>query len=133
MRAQAVACTLDLDDDRVVQQAVEKRGGDHGIAEDVAPFGEPAVRREYHRALFVAVVDELEEEVCAARGDGQIADLVDDQQTVAAEEAELFTQATIPFGPAERLDDLGEGGAVDPLSGSDSLDAEGGCEMILYR
>ena len=31
--AQAVARALDLHDDRVMQEAVEQGGGDHGIAE----------------------------------------------------------------------------------------------------
>jgi len=41
--AQAVAGSLDLDDDGVVEQSVEQRGGDDGIAEHFAPFGEAAV------------------------------------------------------------------------------------------
>src|SRR6056297_1526329 len=61
MGAKAVAGALDLDDDGVVQQAVEQRGGDDGIAEDLAPFGEAAVGGEDHGAPFVASVDELED------------------------------------------------------------------------
>ena len=41
--AQPVAGPLDLDDDGVVEQAVEQRGGDDGIAEDLSPFGKAAV------------------------------------------------------------------------------------------
>ena len=66
MGAQAVAGPLDLDDDGVVQEAIEERGGDDGIAEDLAPFGEAAVRGQDHGAFLVAGVDELEEEVGAA-------------------------------------------------------------------
>ena len=40
---QAIARSLDLDDDGVVQQAIEERGGDDGIAEDFAPLGEAAI------------------------------------------------------------------------------------------
>ena len=65
----------------------------------------------------------------AAGGDGQVADLVDDQQAVAAEDAEPFAQAAIAFGPAEGFDDLGQRDAADPLPGSHRLDAEVGCEM----
>ena len=57
-------------------QAIEERVGDDGIAEDVAPLGEAAVGGEDHGALRVAGVDELEEQVGAAAGDRQVADLV---------------------------------------------------------
>ena len=42
--APVIAGALDLNDDSVVEQPVEQRGGDDGIAEDLAPFGEAAVR-----------------------------------------------------------------------------------------
>ena len=41
--AQPVARSLDLEDDGVMQQAVEQRGGDDRIAKDVASFREAAV------------------------------------------------------------------------------------------
>ena len=69
MLTQAIARALDLDHDGMVEQPVEERGGDDGIAEDLAPFGEAAVRGEDHGALFVAGVDELEEEIAAAGND----------------------------------------------------------------
>ena len=56
MLAQPVAVALDLDDDGVVQQAIEERGCDDGIAEDLAPLGESAVGGEDHGAAFVAGV-----------------------------------------------------------------------------
>src|SRR4051812_25994197 len=40
-----------------------KRGGDHGVAEDLAPGLEAAVRGDNDRAAFVAARDEREEEV----------------------------------------------------------------------
>ncbi|PYE22284.1 hypothetical protein C8J32_11427 [Rhizobium sp. PP-CC-3A-592] len=43
MLAQSVTRPLDLHDDGVMQQSVEKRGGDNWIAEDIAPFSEAAV------------------------------------------------------------------------------------------
>ena len=46
VRSEAVAGALDLDDDRVVQEPVEQRGGDDGVAEDLAPLGEAAVGRQ---------------------------------------------------------------------------------------
>ena len=40
---QAVAGALYLDDHGVVQEASRKRGGDHRVAEDLAPLGEAPV------------------------------------------------------------------------------------------
>jgi hypothetical protein len=47
------------------------------IAEDLAPFAEAAVAGQDQRSAFVAGVDQLEEQVGASGGDGQITDLID--------------------------------------------------------
>ncbi len=51
--AKAVAGALYLDDDGMVKQSIEQRGGDDGIPEDLAPFGEATIGGEDHRGLFV--------------------------------------------------------------------------------
>ena len=43
MLPQPVAGTFDLDNDSVVKQPVEQRGGDHRIAENLASFGKAAI------------------------------------------------------------------------------------------
>ena len=48
MLAQAVAGALDLNDDGVMQEPVEERGGDDRIAEDLTPLGEATVERREH-------------------------------------------------------------------------------------
>ena len=90
--------TLDLNDDGMMKQPIEECGSDNEIAEDLAPFCEAAVRGEDHGALFVASVDELEEEITAARNHRQVADLVDDQQREAAEEADSLPQCPFALG-----------------------------------
>ena len=52
-----------IDDDGVVQQSIQQRGGNDGVAEDLAPLAEPAVGGQDDGAALVAGVDELEEEV----------------------------------------------------------------------
>lgn len=61
MLTHAIAGPFDLDDDGMMEQPIQQRGGDDGIAEHLAPFGEAAIGREDHRALLVAGIDELEE------------------------------------------------------------------------
>ena len=117
----------------MMQEAVEQRGGDDGIAEDVSPLGEAAVRGEDHGALFVASIDELEEEIAAAGNDREVADLVDNEQGEAAEVSDSLAQSALSFGPGERGDDIGEGAEVDAAAGLHRLDAERQAEVGLAR
>ena len=84
---QAVARPLDLNDDGMVKQPIEQCGGDYGVAEDLAPFGEAAVGGQNHGAAFVTSIDELEEQIAAAGDDRQVSDLIDDQERSPAQEA----------------------------------------------
>ena len=115
----------------MMQKAVEQRGGDDGIAEDVSPLGEAAVRGEDHGALLVTGVDELEEQIAAAGNDREVADFVDNEQGEAAEVSDSLAQSALSFGPGERGDDVGEGAEVDAAAGFHRLDAERQAEMGL--
>src|SRR6187200_405762 len=124
MLPQAVAGALDLDDDGVVQEAVEERGGDDRVTEDLAPLGEAPVGGEDHRAALVARVDQLEEQAAAVGDDRQITDLIDDQQGSAAEEADLVAQPALALGLGKRGNQVGKGDEVDAAPGPDRLDPE---------
>src|SRR2546427_5449578 len=78
---QPVGIAPDVDGDRVVQDAVEDRGGDDAVAEDVAPAAEALVAGEDHRPALVAPADELKEEIGTGPVDRQIANLVDDERS----------------------------------------------------
>ena len=78
MGAQPVACAGNLDHDSVVQETIEQRGGDDGIAEDFSPFRKSAIGRQDHSPLLITGVDQLEEEVGPSGCDGQISDLIDE-------------------------------------------------------
>src|SRR5512135_1619980 len=56
MAAPAIAGPLDLDDDGMVEQAVQQGRGDHGTAEHLAPLGKAAVGGQDHGAALVAGV-----------------------------------------------------------------------------
>ena len=124
MLTQAIARALDLDDDGVVKEPVQEGRGDDGITKNFAPFGKAAIGGEDHGALFVAGVDELEEQIAAAGNDRQVADFVDDEQREAAEEPDLLAQGAFAFGLGERADEVGERGEVDAATGFDGFDAE---------
>jgi hypothetical protein len=108
MLSHAVTGSLDLDDDGVVQEAVQEGGCYNLIAEDVAPFGEAAVGGKDHCAALVTSVDQLEEEVSPTRRDGQVANLVDDQQRGAAQIADAFAQGALALSLCESGHELGE-------------------------
>src|SRR3954466_15003458 len=116
-----------------MQQSVEERGGDDRIAEDLAPFREAAVGGEDHRTFLVAGVDELEEQVAAARSERQVPDLVDDEQRKAAEVPDPLAQYALAFGLRERSNYIGERPEVDAATGLYCLDAERQAEMRLAR
>src|SRR5438445_4898876 len=77
---QPVGIAADVDRDRMVEDPVEDGRGDDPVAEDVAPAPEALVAGEDHRAPLVAPADELKEEIGAGPVDGQVANLVDDDQ-----------------------------------------------------
>lgn len=113
--SQAVRCAFDLHDDRVVQQPVEQRRSHHAVAEHVAPFTDAAIGRRDDRAALVAGVDELEEQIATVGADGQVADLVDDEQAVTGKEAHALRQVALSLGLGHRVGDLGQRAEVDAL------------------
>jgi hypothetical protein len=128
---QAVAGTLDLDDHGVMQEPIEERGGNHRVAEDLAPLGKAPVGGEDHGAPLVASVDQLEEQAAAIGDDRQVADLVDDQKRGTAEEADLVAQPALALGLGECGDEVGERDEVDAAPGLDRLDPEGDRKVAL--
>ena len=109
----------------MVQEPVEQCGRDDRIAEDLTPFREAAVRGEDHGPLFVAGVDELEEQVGAAGCDRKVADLIDNQQGGPGIEADLLGQPALTFGLTQRRDQFGQGCAVNASSSLHGCDAKG--------
>ncbi len=54
----AVAAAVELEDDGVVEKAVDGRGGGHGVFEDPLPFAEHEVAGDEQRAALVALGEE---------------------------------------------------------------------------
>ena len=102
-------------DDRCVMEPVAEGRRDDGGSEDVAPFGEASVRGEDHRAFFATRIDDLEEQACAALGDGRATDFIDDEQRDSREEVNC----------------PGFFGELPLASGFDGGGAEGCCEVRL--
>ena len=80
---------------------------------------------------FVAGGDELEEQVGGLGFEGDVADLVDDQQRDAAEAGELVLEAAGVVGVGEAGDPLGGGGERDAVAGLAGPDAQPGGQVGL--
>ena len=115
----------------MVDEPVDHRGGDGVVAEDLAPAAEGLVGGDDQGGAFVAGGDELEEQVRGFGFEGDVADLVDDQQRVAAEPAQLVLQPAGVVGVGEPVDPFGRGGELDPVPGLAGADREAGGEVGL--
>src|SRR5262249_26775821 len=102
-----------------------------GIAEDLAPFCEAAIRGEYHGAFLVSCIDELEEQIAAASNDWQVTDFIDDKQREAAKEPDPLAQGALALGFGERADEITEWREVHATAGFDGLHAECQRQMAL--
>jgi hypothetical protein len=123
--AESVALALEGDDVRVVDEAVDERGGDHRVAEDLAPGLEAAVAGDDDRALFVASGDEREDQVRGLAFERQVADLVDDEQAVAVQAPQLGVQRVAVLGLLEAVDPLLCGRECDAVAGQAGADRDG--------
>src|SRR5215469_5794793 len=93
----------------MVQEPVEDRAGDHGVAEHFAPGTETLIAGNNDRATLVTPRDQLEEQVGALAVNRQVADLIDYEQLGLSQELEPLFQP--PFGQrlAQRSNQRGRG------------------------
>jgi hypothetical protein len=59
-------------------EPVEERGCHLGVAEDGRPLAEGEIGRDNDRGALVELADQVEEELTAGLGEGQIAEFVED-------------------------------------------------------
>ena len=92
------------------------------------------------RGVLVAAGDELEEQVRGVLLEGQVADLVDDDQPVAPQPGELVGEPSGAVGLGEPGDPFGRGREQDPVAvvrrrdpESDREDASMSCQAVIGR
>ncbi len=76
----AVTVPSDVDDVTVVEQAVDEGAGHDVVTEDRAPVFKALVAGKDRRGVFVPPAHELEKEHGPIATDGEIANLIHDQQ-----------------------------------------------------
>ena len=102
-----------LDDIAMMRKPVQQRGGHFGIEEDTWPFAKVEIGGDDDRGPLVEEADEMEQELAAGLGEGQIAELVEDDEVQACEEVgEPSLSAGTSFG-LEAIDQI-DGGEEPP-------------------
>ena len=113
----------------MVQHAIQDSRSDHAITEDLAPGAEALIAGEDQRSLLVAARDELEEEVRTDPIDGQVADLIDNQQPRYGVVLELLLEPTLPQCAREDRDHVRRGGEEDAVASLDGLQPQSDGQM----
>lgn len=114
-----------------MRQSVEQCRGHLGIAEDGRPFPEGEIGGDDDRGAFVEPADEVEQELAAGLGEGQIYELVEDQEVETGEvigEPSLAAVAGFGLQPVDEIDDVVEAAAA---AGTDAAAGDGDCQMGL--
>lgn len=93
-----VGFAVEADDPAVVHDAVYDRGGHVPVSEHVAPPAGLEVRGEDDAAGLVAVHTGLEQEPGPVDVDGQVAELVDDDQPGPADRLKLLVETVLVLG-----------------------------------
>lgn len=111
----------------MVREAIEQRAGQTFLAERDVPLVERQVRGDDGGAAFIALADQLEQQLGAGPGERDKAQFVNDQQLVAGK---LLLQAQEPLvvaGLDEFVNDGGGSGEAgfDAMLASRQADADG--------
>ena len=75
-----------FDDLTMKGEAVEQRSCHPGIGEDAGPFTEGQVGGDDDRSAFVELAAQVEQQLTASLGEGQIAELIEDEEVKAGDQ-----------------------------------------------
>ena len=120
-----------LDDLAVLRQTIEERGGHLGVAEDGRPFAEGQVGGDDDRGALVEPADEVEQQLASGLGEGQVAELVEDDEVAPGQligEPALAAGAGFGLEPVDQVDDVEE---AAPGANADAGPRDGDGEMAL--
>ena len=107
-----------------MQEPVENGGRHDVVSEDLAPLFEGLIGRDDDRTLFVALGDELEEELGGLLGEREIAKLIDDQEVGSAKLVEEDAESAGDIGGSQLGGDLLCSEEQDAFTSMGGLDAE---------
>jgi len=99
-----------------MDQAVDGRGGGHGIFEDGLPLGEWEVAGNHQAAPLIAVGKEGEEYLHLLPILLDVTDVVDDEGFIACQSLELLSHVELTFGAQQILNEQLAGAEQDSAS-----------------
>src|SRR5213075_906407 len=108
---EAPALVSGLDDVAVVGKAVEERGGHLCVIEDGRPFAKGEVGGDHDGGLLVEPADQVEEQLAARLGEGQVAEFVEDDEVHACQvvrHAALAAGSSLSLELVDQVDDVEE-------------------------
>ena len=97
-----------------MSEAIEESGRHLGVAEDAGPFAEGKVGGDDDGGLLVEPADQVEEELTAGLGKGQIAEFVEDDEVLSGQvagHAALSAGAALGLELVDQIDDVEEAAA----------------------
>ena len=117
----------------MVAEAVEQRGGQLLVAEDLDPLGEREVGGDDRGTALVAVGEQVEEQFAAGAVEVHEAQLVDDQQGDAQVALVQPRERALVARLDQFADEVGGADEGDPLPALHGFDPERDREMGLAR
>jgi hypothetical protein len=108
----------------VVDESVDHGGDGDRVAEGLGPGAEWLVGADDQGGPFVAGGDQGVEQGSGFGFEGDVADLIADQQRDAAQPVEFGVEAAGALGGVEPLDPLVGGGEGDPVAAAGGLDGQ---------
>ena len=116
--------TLETDDIGMVNNPIDHRRRHRRVTENIAPPTKSQIARQDQRRLFIPARDELEEQIRGVLIEWDVADLVNDQDAVAAEPLQFRVEFPPRVSLLEAVDPPDSGIKKDPVAGLGGLDAE---------
>ena len=124
-----VAIAFECDDLDVVDEAVDHGGGHDVVAEHFTPAAERLVGGDDQGGSLVSGGHQLEEQVGRFGFEGDVADLVDDKQRVAAQPDQFRLEPAGVVGLGQSCHPLAGGGEQDAVAGLAGPDGQSDREV----
>ena len=116
-------------DGAVMYDAINGGSGGHRVFEDLLPLGKNQVGRDDDAAAFVTFGQKGEKHFHLVAGLLDIADVVENDDFVGVEMAQLVFEQQVTFGAQEFVNKAVSRSEKDAVPGLDELVANGGGEM----
>ena len=94
-----------LEDDRVVDEPIDRGGGGHRILEDPIPFAEHKIAGDDHGAPLIPLGEKREQHLHLVAALLDVAKIVADHSIKAVEHGELMLETQIALGGEQALDE----------------------------